>query len=536
MRKEELLLTDYDYIRTKSRKRKICISILVSLLLASSILLAGHLKYEWFKSDEYKIDANINRSVFQANYFTEKKSAFIQFNFEDGHSEKKGYVIDNNFVVFLTEKKDNLNTAILVLLKSSATVDDKIQELVHLDMFNEEQIKELEADPNGAKYPFAVFKFTDDGKIQEIKLPNNMDEYNAEAIIELIKKIIPKLSGSKKEDMSKGLDINSKKVNNKQIITQTEAPKQLGNFKGSRTNRIVKTEIENGQVTNVESNDNLYMESKPEGDEIIYGPKDFSYDIKSDIVSNEIKYNEKENVELITKLTSKFTLITSEELLQKFAKNKEEAEKTEVEEIVEEEEPKPLRNLFSISASKPFTLASFNVLGTQVTVKYVVGVSGNSAYNKIVITCGGANFEFGNKGCSASYSKTIKHNQPLFIFYCPFPFSFVSIRAYAEGSVYAGFGLKSGSGRSAQYWAKISGSLDLGVKAMAGFDKVLNLAAFAQGTVISATGQVTISNGRVSKDSGFRLSVGRLVVGITGTAFGLTGTLWSKTLFEGWAL
>ena len=72
MRKEELLLTDYDYIRTKSRKRKICISILVSLLLASSILLVGHLKYEWFKSDEYKIDANINRSVFQANYFTEK--------------------------------------------------------------------------------------------------------------------------------------------------------------------------------------------------------------------------------------------------------------------------------------------------------------------------------------------------------------------------------------------------------------------------------------------------------------------------------
>ena len=166
MRKEELLLTDYDYIRTKSRKRKICISILVSLLLASSILLVGHLKYEWFKSDEYKIDANINRSVFQANYFTEKKSAFIQFNFEDGHSEKKGYVIDNNFVVFLTEKKDNLNSAILVLLKSSATVDDKIQELAHLDMFNEEQIKELEADPNGAKYPFAVFKFTDDGKIQ----------------------------------------------------------------------------------------------------------------------------------------------------------------------------------------------------------------------------------------------------------------------------------------------------------------------------------------------------------------------------------
>ena len=35
----------------------------------------------------------------------------------------------------------------------------------------------------------AVFTFDDNGKILEIKLPNNMDEYHAETISELIEKV-----------------------------------------------------------------------------------------------------------------------------------------------------------------------------------------------------------------------------------------------------------------------------------------------------------------------------------------------------------
>ena len=65
-------------------------------------------------------------------------------------------------------------------------------------MFDEKERKKLESNPDGAKYPMAVFTFTDDGKIQEINLPNNMDEYNADSIIELINKVIPKLTRNKK--------------------------------------------------------------------------------------------------------------------------------------------------------------------------------------------------------------------------------------------------------------------------------------------------------------------------------------------------
>ena len=442
MKKEEILLNEPEIVETKPNKVKIALSILASTLVVATIttLLVGHFKFDWFKSDEYKIDARINRSIYQANYFSEKKTITTKFNFEDGHAEEKKYIVDNNFVAFITDKSDNINTATLVLLSATATVDDQIKELAHLDMFDDEQRKDLESNPDGAKYPMAVFKFTDDGEIQEIDLPDNMDKYNAESFLEVIKKIIPKLTRNKKEDMSNGLEITTKKVNNKRIIVQNESPKQYQEFKGSRYTKVVKTEIEDEQITNIESNDNLYMESKPEGDEFIYGPKDFTYDVKSEITTNEVKFNEKENVELIKKLSEKFNFVESEILLQKITDS--ELKKNAQKVIVEEEkveETKPVRNLFSISASKTFNLASFNVLGQTVSVKYVVGISGNNAYNKIVISSGMGSFEFGNQGCSGSISYSKSYSQPIFVFVVP-PFPAVSVGCYVGGSVYVGFG------------------------------------------------------------------------------------------------
>ena len=95
------------------------------------------------------------------------------------------------------------------------------------------------------------------------------------------------------------------------------------------------------------------MEAKPEGNEIIYGPKDFSYDINSKITSKEVKFNEKENVELVKRLISKFALIDSEEFLKIIANSKKEnSEAKEKTEIVDEKENKSVRKLsFEINAS-----------------------------------------------------------------------------------------------------------------------------------------------------------------------------------------
>ena len=534
MQKEEILLNEPEIVETKPNKVKIVLSIIASTLVVAAIttLLVGHFKFDWFKSDEYKIDAKINRSIYQANYFSEKKTVSTKFNFKDGHHEEKEYLIDNNFVVFVTDKKDNMITASLVLLSSTVTTDDQVKELAHLDMFDEEQRKELEANPNGAKYPMAVIKFTEDGDIQEIKLPNNMDEYNANSLIEVIKKLIPKLTRNKKEDMSKGLEITTKKADNKRIIVQSEAPSQYQEFKGSKYTKNIKTEIEHDQISKVESNDNLYMESKPQGDEIMYGPKDFTYNVKSEITTNDIKY-EKENVELINKLADKFTLVDSEVLLKKIADSK--VVKNE-EKTVEEKETKPVRKLFAISASKTFNLASFNVMGQTVSVKYVIGMSGSSAYNKIVISSGLGSFEFGNQGCSGSINYSKSYSVTIFKFSPP-PFPLVSVGCYVKGSISVGLGFKSGSGSGTKYWAKASGSLSMGAEIKAGWDVIASLSAYAEGTIISASGQVTISQGSVTKDSGFRLSIGRLVVGIRGVAFGVfKSDLWSTTLYNGYSI
>ena len=134
MKKEEILLNDSEIVETKSNKVKIVLSILASTLIVASIatLLVGHFQFGWFKSNEFKIDANINRNIYQANYFSERKTINTKITFDE-HSEAKEYVVDNDFVVFFTGK----NTAALVLLGATANVDDQIHELAHFNMFDE---------------------------------------------------------------------------------------------------------------------------------------------------------------------------------------------------------------------------------------------------------------------------------------------------------------------------------------------------------------------------------------------------------------
>ena len=59
----------------------------------------------------------------------------------------------------------------------------------------------------------SIFTFHEDGKLEDIKLPDNMDKYNADSIVELIKNVIPKLTRNRAEDISNGLEIKEKKNN-----------------------------------------------------------------------------------------------------------------------------------------------------------------------------------------------------------------------------------------------------------------------------------------------------------------------------------
>ena len=532
-KQEEILLNEPEVVETKpSKKIKYAIGIIASTLVLATVatLLIGHFKFDWFKNDNYKIDANIKRSVYQADYFSEKKTTTTEYIMDDGKTEKREYIIDTNFVVFLTEKKDKMNKAALVLLSGVATYEGENHELPHLNMFDEKEIKELETNPDGSKYPIAIFTFDDDGKIEGIKVPSTMDGYHAEVIVDLIEKIIPRLSRNKKEDMSNGLEIITKKLDKKNIIVQNEAPKQYEEFKGSEHRSTIKTEIENEQITHIESESKVHLVSQPEEGQIMYGPKDFKFDIKSEIASNEVRYESKEDVELVNKIAEKFTLVDAKELLKSLKEKKEDKEE-------EVEEEKPVRQLgFPISASKTFNIASFDVLGQKVTVKYEVGISNSKAYNKLVIKSGLGTMEFGNTGCSGTMKKSYSYNKQIFTFTVPNTLGIVKLGCYAKGSLAWEIGFQSGTGTGSKYWASISGSLTFGAEIKAGWDFVASLSAFAEGTVFDAKGKVVLANRSVSNGSGFSLVIGKLKVGIKGCALGglVKGEIWSKVLYNGY--
>ena len=57
----------------------------------------------------------------------------------------------------------------------------------------------------------AKFVYFENGTIIDINLPKDMDQYNAQAMIELINNAVLKLSRNKKEDKKKGLTATAKK-------------------------------------------------------------------------------------------------------------------------------------------------------------------------------------------------------------------------------------------------------------------------------------------------------------------------------------
>ena len=56
-------------------KVKLTIAIISTILVlaGTTTLLIGYFKFDWFKKEIYKVDANITREVNQANFFTENK-------------------------------------------------------------------------------------------------------------------------------------------------------------------------------------------------------------------------------------------------------------------------------------------------------------------------------------------------------------------------------------------------------------------------------------------------------------------------------
>ena len=142
----------------------------------------------------------------------------------------------------------------------------------------------------------------------------------------------------------------------------------------------------------------------------MFGPKDMKFNMKSEITSNEEKYDEKENAELVKKLAGKFNLVNSKYLLNLIKEKKVEETKEEI-----PDETKPLRQMsFPISASRTIPIVTFNVLGQTVTVKYELSISSTKVVNKITINSNLGTANFGNTGSSDVFSDSLNYEKKIF--------------------------------------------------------------------------------------------------------------------------
>ena len=544
MSKEEVLNNDYvenEVIQPKNTKKiKIAIALVASLtIIASAILLVGYFKFNWFKSEIYNIDAKLSRNAYQANYFSETKTINTRIGFTSGITQDNEQKIYTNFMVMQKDRKelknnDFLNTATLVILDTKLENKNELKEINSFNIYNEENIKEFESNPDGAKYPMAVFSFYENGTIADILLPNNMDNYNAQTIIELIESAVPKLTRNRTEDISNGLEINTLKRNKKIVFVESISPREIPDFKGSRFVKSIEREIDNEQLTKIKTQANLELKTELEENENSFGLKDFKYETKSEIVSTGLK-EEKGTAELINKFIEHYTLIKSQDLLEYLAKNKKDQIIGRYE-ITEEQlkSDNNLRNLISFdnfNGDATILVTTFNVLNCDIKIQIRYGAKNGEAFGEIIFTANQGKVSFGSNGITASTTiKTWKGEVPVFTFDFP-PMPIIGLSLIAGGSVKIQGSISS---EKEQLELSITGSLYAKVEIKAGWDKVASVAAGAKGTIISSSikGAINLSGDLSTSGS---LSAGDITIYVNGKTLGLEVFSYEWKVFDGWS-
>ena len=544
MSKEEVLNNDYvenEVIQPKNTKKiKIAIALVASLtIIASVTLLIGYFKFNWFKSEIYNIDAKISRNAYQANYFSETKTINTRIGFTSGITQDNEQKIYTNFMVMQKDRKelknnDFLNTATLVILDTKLENKNELKEINSFNIYNEENIKEFESNPDGAKYPMAVFSFYENGTIADILLPNNMDNYNAQTIIELIESVVPKLTRNRTEDISNGLEINTLKRNKKKVFVESISPREIPDFKGSRFVKSIEREIDNEQLTKIKTQANLELKTELEENENSFGLKDFKYETKSEIVSTGLK-EEKGTAELINKFIEHYTLIKSQDLLEYLAKNKKDQIIGRYE-ITEEQlkSDNNLRNLISFdnfNGDATILVTTFNVLNCDIKIQIRYGAKNGEAFGEIIFTANQGKVSFGSNGITASTTiKTWKGEVPVFTFDFP-PMPIIGLSLIAGGSVKIQGSISS---EKEQLELSITGSLYAKVEIKAGWDKVASVAAGAKGTIISSSikGAINLSGDLSTSGS---LSAGDITIYVNGKTLGLEIFSYEWKVFDGWS-
>ena len=550
----------------KCSKKKIfipLIAITITIALIATVLLVGYIKLGWFKANEeqYEFDIKIKSLPNQAQYFTEKKTVKSKVVYTSDDMEEKDQVIETNFLVIQTDREevitdsqklkfDYLNNAILVILDSKASIEDVETKLNSFNIFDEKVLSEFEFNPNGKKYPIAKFAFFDNGTVLEINLPETMDKYDAQAIIELIDNVIPKLKRNAELDRKNGINVEKVKTANGEKLTETHATREYsdkftGKYTGSKYSKRVERNFENEKLTQVNTNQKLVLETQKEENELDFGLKSFTYDISSEILSKENKQQKKET-EFVKKLAKKLNFIKSDELLEKLLSQEQEQLKKENEENGEEIDlndeaieqlfnAKQLRRLaWDGSFSYSWEISKTDVLGKKVSLTYAISLSGGKVKNTLTAKCGDFSLIFGNKGTSSNKDQPQQTEKEKTVFSIPFPGIPVLITFNFKLGGSIGYKVNYDTGKK-QFSLSLTGSVFAKAEAMAGVENLINVKGGVKGTFISVTLKNTLSKSGSSYTCSKTLSatVGELVCYVTGQVLGQDVFKYEKTVYPG---
>ena len=534
---------NHDEITLSSKKSKICkIAALIIAgiaIITTTVLLVAHFKYGLFGSKISEV-IEINREANSLEFFSETRNLKTKMTYASGQTASTEQEIDTDFVVLLKEKKEIkekstfYNTGYIVVLGSKAKSNGEEAQLDSFNIFDEKIIKEFESNPNGSKYPIAQFSFYEDGTLIKIDLPKDIDSYNAEKLISLIKDVIPKLSINK-EDEENGIEIKTKTKNKngkkQKTFSKYDPPKEFydkyskSTFKGSKISKLVETDVEDDKISEIRSNTNLYLETEKDGEEENgFGIDDLFVNVDSKIVSTKTETEKVEDIKLVDRIVTKLTFVDSEEVLSSFHKTND----------IEIEEPEvPMRNL----ATTTWQWALFenkSFLGTKASAYYVIDLKNNKVVNKIKIKAGSFTVSVGNEdGLSQSKTDSNKDTRGS-VLLGTFPIAAYEIRIDIKLSM----GLNAGVTVSTkQLKITLSGSVNLKAELVVG--TLIKFTAGVKGKIIGASFTCAFNKSPLSfskSGSKINISSGTITGYLTGEIKGTGKKLVNQELeiWKGW--
>lgn len=533
----------------KSRKKKYIIAGIILGVIAitvATVLLVGHYKYNLFSSETYQV-ASIKRELYSAEYFTETKSIKTKMTFSQGDApEEKEQILETDFVVMITDKKetenkDILNTATLIPLASTVKAEGKEAIADSFNIFDENIVKEFEANPDGSKYPMAKFHFYENGTIKDIQLPKEMDRLSAENMVELIENVIPKLTRNRAEDEKNGLEIKTKNGKKKKTFIEYQPTKEFvdrytsSKYEGSKFTKSVERVIEDEKLSEINSKTELYLETQAPEDKnnyIDFGIKDFHVDSSSKIISTKNLEDKKEDINLIERLSSKFNFIDSEVLIKSLMEQEYKAEE-------EAESKEQLRNLANWPGSINFSKVIFtaNILGKSSSLSYNIKLSSQKLRNYLNFNIKGLlDVNFGNEaGVSGD---TSNKNAPKLEKKFTYPLT-AGVDLSIKVAIVPSFTVTYNS-KTYVYTVKLSGTLKLTLAAGAGISKIIKIEGGATVDLFTLAFTTTFSKNSYGNyylsDKKLSTSVGKIQLYINLKLLDMTLFETRLTVFDGWDL